>query len=536
MKQLSIFILIWLIFQSCSQPKVEDELTQQDVWPNGTMYEIFVQSFADSNGDGIGDINGMTSKLDYLQDLGIQGVWLMPISPSPSYHKYDVTDYYKVHPDYGTMDDFRNFVTEAHKRNIKVVIDFVINHTSSEHPWFLDAISSKNSKYRDYYVWANIDSIQDQLSKKETTLDSDNITQWHKNAPLPASRVGGPDGQGEDDAMPAGRQEYYYGFFWGGMPDLNYDNPLVRAEMIKAGTFWLQEVGVDGFRLDAARHIFPDDEAEKSHAWWIEFGGAMRAVKPGVYMVGEVWGNAASVGPYLKGLPSMFNFDFYHAINDLIKNEQNNGIVDTLIKTRELYQSIQPNYLDGTFVNNHDQNRLISNVNGSIAKSKLAFAILLTLPGTPYVYYGDEIGMLGKKPDEMIREPFLWDTFDKDTLRTKWIEPVNSNDTTVIPLAQQLENPGSTFHFFKAWINERNEQQVLREGNLVSLPVSANLLAYERTLGDERVVVLHNLTGVKTEVSISNMNCSKAQFYFGAEPIIKDGIITIDPYKSIVLK
>lgn len=518
----SVFSALFVLFLiSCSNSSYEKQ-KKIEIWPNGVMYEIFVQSFADSNGDGIGDFNGLTSKLDYIKDLGIQGIWLMPIGPSPSYHKYDVTDYYDVHPDYGTMADFKNFVIEAHKRDIKIVIDFVVNHSASDHPWFLSAKADKNSQYRDYYVWANIDSVRGELSKKEITLDSDNITQWHKNDFL-------PDGQGDDD-------EYYYGFFWSGMPDLNFDNPKVRNEMIKAGKFWLEVVGVDGFRLDAARHIFPDEQAEKSHIWWIEFGDAMKAVKPDIYMVGEVWGDAESVGPYLKGLPSMFNFDFYHAMNDLIKKEVNNGIVDSLIKTRRLYQSIQPNYLDGTFVNNHDQNRLINNVGGSIAKSKQAFAILLTLPGTPYVYYGDEIGMLGQKPDEMIREPFLWDAEAKDSFRTKWLVPENSNDSTVIPLAKQIEDANSTYHFFKAWIANRNEQLVLREGDLNSLELSNEILGYTRTLGEHRVVILHNLTGIEKIISLTDISCTKIQFYFGHKPEIKEGNITLGAYQSIVLK
>jgi len=515
MKQLLFFTLFTFLFFSCSQLK-EEQVNQQAIWPNGTMYEIFVHSFADSNGDGIGDFNGMTSKLDYLQDLGIQGIWLMPISPSPSYHKYDVTDYYNVHPDYGTMDDFKRFVAEAHKRNIKVVMDYVVNHSALEHPWFKSAREDKNSEYRNYYVWANIDSIQDQLSKKEITLDSDNITQWHQNV--------------HDDT-----KEYYYGFFWGGMPDLNYDNPEVREEMIKAGTFWLQEVGIDGFRLDAAKHIFPDEQAEKSHAWWIEFGDAMRKAKPDVYLVGEVWGNAELVGPYLKGLPSMFNFDFHHAINNLMRSEKNNGIVDSLIKTRKVYGEIQPEYMDAIFVNNHDQSRLISNVGGSVAKNKLAAAILLTLPGTPYIYYGDEISMLGKKPDEMIREPFLWDVLAKDSLRTTWIKPLNSNDSTVVPLSLQMKDPSSTYSVFKDWIQERNNQQIFREGDLVSLKLDDKLLGYERKMGDQRLIVLHNLSGTQVEVKLANLTCTQIKFYVEKKPHLEDGVIILAPYQSVVL-
>lgn len=500
----SFFLLsISILFLSCSKPEKESDIAQSEIWPNGVIYEIFVQSFVDSNGDGIGDINGMTSKLDYLQDLGIKGIWLMPMSPSPSYHKYDVTDYYGIHPDYGTMDDFKHFVEEAHKRDLKIVIDFVVNHTSEEHPWFLDAIKSKDSQYRDYYVWANIDSIKDQLAKKVVTLDSDNITQWHPN--------------GDED-------EYYYGFFWKGMPDLNYDNPAVRAEMIKSGSFWLSEVGVDGLRLDAAKHIFPDDQEDKSHAWWIEFGDAMRAINSNVYLVGEVWGGNADVAPYMKGLHSMFNFPLYFAIVEIMKKEVDNGLVDTLINARKAYAQASPDFTDATLVNNHDRNRLISVVGGSIEKHKQAFAILLTLPGTPYVYYGDEIGMLGQKPDEMIREPLLWDVEAVDSLRTKWIVPENSNDSTVIPLANQMEDPNSTYHFFKAWIGLRNNTELLREGDLESLDLGEGILGYSRSLENERIVVLHNLSGIEQEISLQSINCTEVQFYFDQEPNISDEI------------
>ena len=507
-------LLIALFFLSCSISEDNADSDKNNIWPNGVIYEIFVQSFADSNGDGIGDINGMTSKLDYLQDLGIKGIWLMPMSPSPSYHKYDVTDYYGIHPDYGTMDDFKHFVAEAHKRDIKVVIDFVLNHSSEEHPWFKDAIQSKDSKYRNYYVWANIDSIKDNLSKKVITLDSDNIYQWHQN--------------GDDD-------EYYYGFFWKGMPDLNYDNPDVRAEIIKAGQYWLKEVNVDGLRLDAAKHIFPDEQADRTYQWWVEFGDAMRKVKPDAYLVGEVWGSNADLAPYVEGLHSLFNFPLYFAIDDMMRHERNNGLVDTLINARKGYAQVSPDFTDATLVNNHDRNRLISVVGGSIEKHKQAFAILLTLPGTPYVYYGDEIAMLGKKPDEMIREPFLWDIEASDTLRTKWLVPENSNDSTVTPLEQQLADPNSTYHFFKAWIKYRNEQQVLREGNLEGLSLDNMLLGYTRTLENERLVVIHNLIGVENSISLADINCTQVQFYFGQKPNIKGDSLLLGPYQSIIL-
>ena len=515
LKQIAFYFLAIILLMSCSDNSVKKEEIVSDPWPNGTMYEIFVQSFADSNGDGIGDINGMTSKLDYLQDLGIQGIWLMPISPSPSYHKYDVTDYYGIHPDYGTMEDFKNFVSEAHKREIRIVIDLVINHTSSEHPWFKDALSGPDSEYRDYYVWADIDSVKDELAKKEVTLDSDNITQWHESE---------------------GNDEVYYGFFYGGMPDLNYDNPVVRKEMIKTGKFWLEEVGVDGLRLDAARHIYPDDQAEDSHAFWVEFGDAMRSVKPDVYMVGEVWGDAEDVGPYLKGLPSMFNFDFYHGIQRIIKEEKNDGLIESLINTQNVYQKIQKNYIDAIFVNNHDQNRLINNVDGSNEKNRLSAAILLTLPGMPYIYYGDEIGMLGQKPDPEIREPFLWDYKGKAAEQTSWMEAVNSTDSTVIPLSAQYGVPNSTFSYFKYWIKLRNNHEVLRTGGLESISLPESLLGYSRTSEDRQWVIIHNLTGETQTLDLNLVKASHVIYSFDESTVEENQMLSLPAYASVVLE
>ncbi len=214
------FLIIGLLaclFVRCSSPSESVEASSDSpadstAWPHGITYEIFVQSFCDSNGDGIGDINGMTSKLGYLDSLGVEAVWLMPIHPSPSYHKYDVVDYRDVHPDYGTIDDFRTFVKEAHARSIKIVIDLVVNHSSSENLWFVEASKGPDNPYRDYYVWAEEAEIKDEIEKKETRLDSDNITQWHQAA---------------------GNNELYYAYFIAGMPDLNFDNPKVKEEIFE---------------------------------------------------------------------------------------------------------------------------------------------------------------------------------------------------------------------------------------------------------------------------------------------------------------
>lgn len=522
LNKFKLYTISFIVFLSCTNSSVKEQNIASDPWPFGTMYEIFVQSYADSNGDSIGDFNGLTGKLDYLQELGIEGIWLMPIGPSPSYHKYDVTDYYDIHPDYGTLDDFKNFVSEAHKRDIRIVMDLVINHSSSQNPWFVDAVSREDSKYRDYYVWANIDSIRDDIAKKEITLDSDNITQWHQAK--------------GNEAVPAGRQEYYYGFFNGDMPDLNYDNPELRKEVIEIGRFWLEDVGVDGFRLDAAKHIFPDERATDSHAWWLEFGNAMKEIKPDVYLVGEVWDKAEIVGPYLKGLPSMFNFDFHIGINTILANEKNNGFIENLVATRSTYQHIQSGYLDATFINNHDKNRLLGNLGGNMAKNELSVAILLTLPGVPYIYYGDEIGMFGQKPDPNIREPFLWDYDGKASEQTLWIEPVNSTDETVIPLSAQIDDPKSTYNYFKYWIHLRNEHEILRTGELQALSLPENLLGYARTNDDARWVIIHNLTGDVQSLELDQLKVTKKIHVFDQQVELNKGSLELPPYSSVILQ
>jgi len=231
---------------------------------SGVYYEIFVRSFYDTNGDGVGDINGVTAKLDYIKSLGVSGIWLMPINPSPSYHGYDITDYEGINPQYGTLKDFQKLLKEAHKRGIKVVIDMVINHTSDQHPWFKAALDPKDP-HHDWYLWA----------KPGTDLKA-------------ISAVGGPAWH----RAPNGA--YYEGTFTGAMPDLNYDNPAVRKAMIETGRFWLH-LGVDGFRLDAAQHIYDDLRTDmgdpialqKNVRWWSEYRRAVQATDPQVWLVGE---------------------------------------------------------------------------------------------------------------------------------------------------------------------------------------------------------------------------------------------------------
>lgn len=516
---------------ACKNTSTPDQLTAEEQtaaenaevkdvsrWPRAVTYEIFVQSFADSDNDGIGDFNGMTGKLDYLQDLGIKGLWLMPITPSPSYHKYDVTDYYGVHPDYGTMEEFKTFVQEAHERDIKVVMDLVVNHSGRDHPWFQEAMQNPDSPYRDYYVWAEKDSIADQIAKKETTLDSDNITQWH-DAP--------------------GNSEAYYGFFWGGMPDLNFDNPEVREEIFKVGRFWLEEVGVDGFRLDAARHIFPDERAEDSHAWWEEFRAEMEKVNPEVYLVGEVWAPTEEVAPYLKGLHALFNFDMSYAMTEAAAKERAENLVVQHQDIRNFYKSVTDNFIDATFLTNHDQNRIMSELQGNPDKAKMAASLLLTLPGSPYIYYGEEIGMLGTKPDPEIREPYLWNTQEKDQSRTRWMEPKHSTDESIEPLALQQQDTTSIYHHYKEMISLRNSSPALTFGELLQAATEEpQLVAFRRETNGEKLLILHNLSDKFKQFELSEADTTFQGIFFNSAigAAVHNNKVSIPKYSTLILK
>lgn len=475
-----------------------------NTWPKGITYEIFVMSFCDSNGDGIGDLNGAASKLDYLSRLGVEAIWLMPISPSPSYHKYDVTDYYGIDPQYGTMADFKNFLQKAHEKNIKVVIDMVINHTAVTHPWFEAAKSDKNSPYRNYYVWTSDTNV----IKKEPN-------NWHK--------------------VP-GQTERYYGMFWSGMPDLNYDNPKVREEMKKIGRFWLEQVGVDGLRLDAARHIYPDEEADKNHAWWVEYKKEMEAAKKDVYTVGEVWGKDSIVAPFFKGLHANFNFDMWMGIGRTLKNERDTTLVRNLKRAHRLYAQSNPAFIDATFLSNHDQNRIASELKGNEKKIKLAASLLFTLPGSPYIYYGEEIGMLGVKPDEHIREPFLWTSNPADKEYCRWLKPIHSVADSVAPLARQKTDTNSVYNHYRKLIQLRRSSEALTLGDIDTLKNdNRSLLIFTRKYGNESLLVIHNVSAAPQAIK-NDWMALPVLFGTATKKSIKESGGKIPAYASLILK
>ncbi|WP_083613610.1 alpha-amylase family glycosyl hydrolase [Paenibacillus sp. P46E] len=504
--------------------------TAVDEQPSTVFYEIFVRSFYDSDGDGIGDLKGITEKLDYLNDgnpatkddLGIGGIWLMPINPSPSYHGYDVTDYRSINPDYGTIEDMKNLLTEAHKRGIKVIMDLVVNHTSRMHPWFVDSAKNKEGKYRNWYVWA-----EDQHRPVSGTSAAGSGNPWH---PLLGS--------------------HYMGTFWDGMPDLNFDNPQVRSEMKDIGTFWLKQ-GVDGFRLDAAKHIYEDLLSDKSAAttaknvaWWQEFRQSMSKVNPEAYIVGEVWENSAvSVGAYLDhAFNSGFNFGLAESLINSAKTEKDSGVAFTLERTYKLYSQLSGNaFTDATFLTNHDQNRVMSQLQNQPQHAKMAASMLLTLPGNPFIYYGEEIGMLGVKPDEGIREPMRWAAGQPANGQTTW-EPGSNNDAkTGVNVESQLNNSDSLLERYRQLISIRGEIPALRDGDIRDYPSgNSGVMAYERITSGQQILVAHNLTGESLSIAIRPGT--------GKHPYVKiikvipgtarlnQATLTIPPYTSVIME
>jgi len=441
--------------------------------PGAVCYEVFVRSFSDSNGDGIGDLNGLTAKLDYINDgnpssrtdLGASCIWLMPVAESPSYHGYDVSDYYKIEPDYGTTEDFKRLVAEAHRRGIRILVDMVLNHASSEHPSFQAALRDTASPYRAWYRFSPSD-----LGKGPWGAEA-----WHKSPLL---------------------DEYYYGVFWKGMPDLNYETPAVREEAKRVATFWLRDMGVDGFRLDAVPYLVEDGACltgcPGTHAYLHEYAAHIDSIAPGAYTVGEAWGDLATLLPYYPDqLTSYFAFELADSLISAVRH----GSAAGLLGGYSRLQDTLPWYRWSPLLSNHDGTRTLTMLGGDLAKARLAATLLLTLPGLPFIYYGEEIGMTGDKPDPRLRTPMQWQA-ERGlgfTTGTPWeaAQP-DSLSTTV---AAEDADSASLLNLYRRLIHLRGGNDALGTGRLLPLQAgSPAVVAYLRRAGDHTVLVAANLS------------------------------------------
>ncbi len=444
-------------------------------WTRGaTCYEIFVRSFYDSDGNGIGDLNGLTAKLDYINDgdprsrrsLGARCIWLMPVAESPSYHGYDVSDYYRIHHDYGTNPDFKRFVAEAHRRGIRVLVDMVLNHGSAQHPYFQAALRDTASPYRAWFRWS---------ATQPAELNPWGQSNWHKS-PV--------------------RDEWYYAFFCCNMPDWNYAHPPVVEEVKKIARFWLEEMGVDGFRLDAIPYLVEEPgrmmHTAGTHALLRDYQAYVRSVKPDAFTVGEVSdGTAALPGYYPDQLDSYFAFELADSIISAVRAGSARGLLPAALR---LQRELPPGRWS-PFLRNHDQPRTRTELGGDMGRARVAALLMLTMPGMPFVYYGEEIGMTGKKPDPRLRTPMQWRAGAGAgfTRGTPWARLQDDSLSTTVEA--QERDPHSLLQLYRRLIHLRADNPALGGGALVPLTTSDDAaVAYLRRDGPRVVLVVANLS------------------------------------------
>lgn len=410
-----IIVFIVLVFTMASCNNANDNKKISDNFRN--YYEIFVRSFYDQSADGIGDLAGVTAKLDYItNDVGADGIWLMPIMPSPSYHKYDITDYYSIDPQYGTLADFDLLIAEADKRDVKIIIDLVLNHTSNLHPWFESAVNAlwkdEQSKYTGYYNF---------------TLEN--------------------RGQGYSKIT----DKYYYECrFVSGMPDLNLDNTDLRGEIFNIAKFWLDR-GVDGFRLDAVTSFYTGNN-EKNIEFLTWFNNTIKAYKPDAYLIGEAWTDGLVIADYYKsGIDSFFNFPYSQATGTFvstINGRTGNDFSKSLADWNALIKQKNTTAKDALFLSNHDNARSAGFLMRNTQKQKMAALLYLIAPGNPFIYYGEEIGMTGSGIDQNKRLPMIW----SETIKVGITLPPSGSTQVIEGVAGvdiQIKDKSSLLNFYK---------------------------------------------------------------------------------------
>lgn len=505
---------------------------------DGVFYQIYVRAFYDSDGDGLGDLQGVIKRLDYLEDLGIRGIWLMPLFRAPTDHKYFSSNYYLVDPEYGTNDDLRQLVREAHQRGMRVIIDFMVNHTSVKHPWFhasrrafvqqeAGRQPSRRPKYLDYYHWAKGGDIR--IRTPETydlagKLDESRMKNWKEAKNIFGEPVG----------------KYYSRFV--DAPDLNYANSEVREEIKRIGKFWLVEVGVDGFRLDAARHIFDCENAkvlepaDRNFLWWKEFCDEMKTVKPDCLLTGEIWSNHQVMASYLQtGMDSVYDFALSDAIRGSVKAGKDRGVVKAVLEMDRLCGVHSDEFVASTFLSNHDFPRLMTMLKDDESSVRLAASILFTLPGRPGFYYGDELGLRCDQKIKWLSMP--WDEEGKDPGQTAWMVTDKQFTDGIRTVVDQSRDETSLYWHFKRLIHLRNKYPALSSGELTDADVAApEIVAFFRTKGGESMLVVHNLAAEVTTIEPTGMLADYGNLIYASHDGVKsDGSQLRLPARGTVL-
>jgi alpha-amylase len=487
-------------------------------------YEIFVYSFCDSDGDGIGDMNGIASKLDYISDMGFNGIWLMPIMPSPSYHKYDVTDYYTIDPKYGTLEDFKNLLAECEKRDIKLIIDFVFNHTSAKHPWFTDAV--------DY-----LEGLKEGEEPDLTKCPSVGYYHFTKET------------NGSDDYHKAGSSDWYYEcVFWDQMPDLALESTELRTEIEKIAKYWL-DMGVDGFRLDAAKEYYTGETSKNVEVlkWFSDY---VTSVNPDAFIVAEVWDvNTVIADYYESGIPSIFNYPLAQ-YNGLVASTVRKlgtstakSFANTLVKLNQSYAEKNPDYIDSPFLSNHDNTRVSAQVANNENQMKMAAGLLFMMNGSPFVYYGEEIGMNSQgDKDENKRLPMHWSDTDTTGITTA---PSGADEVEQVfaPLDEQLKDPLSIVNYYKRSLRIRNENPEIARGEMSVIEelTDKNVCVFKKVYEGNEIVIVSNISqdAATVDLKTAGYDSLGIRGYLtvdGSVVTLTDGVLNLPLYSIVILK
>lgn len=500
-----------------------------DWYKDAVFYEVFVRAFADSNNDGIGDLRGLTSRLDYLKDLGIEVIWMLPIFPSPLRDDgYDVSDTYNIHPDYGVMDDFRNLVSEAHTRGLRVMVELVPNHTSDQHPWFKasrDPAHPDHETYKDWYVWSDTD---DKFTDARIIFIDYEPSNW---------------------TFDEVRGAYFWHRFFHHQPDLNYDNVAVQREMMRTVQYWIDQ-GADGIRVDAPPYLYEREGTNcenlpETHAYLKRLRAFVDAYAPGTLLLSEANQWPEDVRPYLGDGDEMhmnFHFPLMPRIFKALAEADRSSIEWIMERTPEIPEICQW----GTFLRNHDEltlemvtpeerqfmwefyapeprmrlnlgirRRLTPLLNNNLARIQCANSILLTFIGSPVIYYGDEIGMgenIWLDDRDGVRTPMQWSDepkagfTHKDLAADRLYAPIiddNIYGYKKVNVAAQDRDPASLLNWMRKALHVRKQHPVFGRGTLTLLhPENQAVLAYLRGSDTETILVINNLSSAEQEVTL----------------------------------
>ena len=481
-------------------------------------YQIFVGSFSDSNGDGLGDLKGIINRFDYLNDgdpnsgmsLGIEGIWLSPIFTSPTYHKYDCNDYYEIDPKFGTMEDLKELVELCHARGVQIILDLVVNHTSTRHVWFQKFLTAHQNyddsdPYYDFYTWGTGSQPGRSFHKLGNT------------------------------------SHFYEGNFSNEMPELNYDNPNVRQAMVDVAKFYL-DLGVDGFRFDAAKYIYYG-ETERNTDFWDWYMGELRSIKPDVYSVAEVWDGDGVTIPY-NSSTNCFNFTMSQ-VGGQIAQTAANGDPGVMARYIESYlQQIRAQRSDAmlcSFIANHDMDRTAGFLPISNGRAFVGANLNILTPGSPFIYYGEEIGLRGSRgganTDANRRLAMLWGDGDtvKDPIGADY-DSAGRNGT----VADQLPNGKSLYNHYKKLIAIRQANPEIAYGEFKALELEGTKAGgFLSTWQGKTVCVLHNTSTAETQIDLSQIPGFSFESFTAVglgSAKIEGTILTLDGQTSVVLR